>query len=95
MAEAWHPAKDAGNLAPARERAVTLADAAKVWAGSKVPSACDTKPVRDAVAGVATDTRAFADLVAKPAADSVLKSALSALHDRFEIANTACSKPHH
>jgi hypothetical protein len=90
MAATWHPVTGSNDFKPIREKAGALADAATAWSASKVPAACDTKPVRDAVALLRTDSRAIADLVAKQAADSTVKRALSALHDRFETVEEGC-----
>jgi hypothetical protein len=95
MAAAWHPAKDSANLKPARDKAPHLVVAAKALADSKAPESCNTKPVNDAVKGVAADARAFEDLIVRQANDATLKNALKLLHDKFEIANGACGKKHH
>jgi hypothetical protein len=46
--------------------------------------------VRDAVSASVTNARSVADLVAKQAPDSSLKSAMKKLHDDFEAAEHNC-----
>lgn len=94
MAATWHPAGQKNDLAPLRARAGELAAAARTWAAAPVPKACDTPATRSTVAGLATDARAIADLVAQPAStDAALKAALKALHDRFETVEESCKLP--
>lgn len=96
MAETWHPASRSDDLKPLRARAGALAEAARAWAAAVVPGACDTPATRATIAGLATDARALADLVAKPAAtDAQLKAALKALHDRFEPVEQGCTPGGH
>ena len=92
LAATWHPASKSDDLKPLRERAGALADAARTWAAAAVPKACDTPATRSTIAAVATDARALADLVAKPATtDAQLKASLKALHDRFEPVEHGCA----
>jgi hypothetical protein len=91
MAATWHPAGQKNDLKPLRAQAGALADAARTWAAAPVPKACDTPATRRTIAGLAADSRALADLVAKPAStDAELKTALRALHDRFETVEESC-----
>jgi hypothetical protein len=96
MAASWHPAK-ADDLKPARAKADSLSAAAKTWAAAKVPAACDTKPIRDAIADVVTGSAKVADLAQKNVADAELKAALHDLHERFEVVEKGCKpgKSHH
>jgi hypothetical protein len=89
LAATWHPVGK-GDFKPVKEKAAKLAEAAKAWGESKVPAACDKKPVRDAVAASVVNARAVADLVAKQAPDSSLKGAMKKLHDSFEPAEHDC-----
>ena len=92
MMATWHPAQGKGDLAPARAQAGAMADAARTWAAAAVPTACDTPATRTALTALATDSRALAELAAKPAtADAELKAALKALHDRFEPLEHGCA----
>ena len=87
-----HPAQGKGDLAPTRAQAGAMADAARTWAAAAVPKACDTPATRTALTALATDSRALAELAAKPAtADAELKAALKALHDRFEPLEHGCA----
>lgn len=90
MMETWHPVSKSGDLKPIRAKATAMSDAAKTWAASTVPAACDTKPIRDAVAAVARDSRSLADLVAQQGADAELKTSLAKLHDTFEVVEGGC-----
>ena len=92
LAATWHPASKSDDLKPLRAHASALADAARAWAAAAVPKACDTPATRTTIAGLATDARALADLVAKPATtDAQLKASLKALHDRFEPVEHGCA----
>jgi hypothetical protein len=97
MMATWHPASGSNDLAPARAKADSLAAAAVAWAGSAVPAACDTKATRETIARVAADSRAFAALARTTAPDAQVKTALAALHDRFETVEKSCkpAAPHH
>ena len=91
MMQTWHPASGANDLAPARAKAGAMADAARAWAAAAVPAGCDTAEVRATVARLATESRALADLAARPeTTDAALKAALKALHDRFEVVEHGC-----
>jgi hypothetical protein len=92
MMQTWHPASAKNDLAPARARAGALADAARSWAAAPVPKACDTPANRAALKSLDTESRAFAELAAKPATtDAALKASLKALHDRFEPLEEGCA----
>jgi hypothetical protein len=92
MMATWHPAKGQSDLAPTRAQAGAMADAARVWAAAVVPKACDTPATRSALSALATDSRALAELAAKPSTPDVeLKTALKALHDRFEPLEHGCA----
>lgn len=90
MMQAWHPAKDAGNLAPARAQAAALAQHASQWAASTAPAACDTPAAREGVKKVQAGSQAFAKLVSGNAADAAVLAALRTLHDDFEAVNRGC-----
>ena len=94
MAATWHPAKS-GDLKVIRAKADSLTASAKVWAASKVPAACDTKPIRDAIADVVTGSAKVAQLVANNGADADVRTALSDVHDRFEVVEHGCQPKHH
>ena len=89
LAATWHPAAT-NDLKPLRATADSLAGAAKTWGDSKVPPACDAKPIKDAIAEVASGSAKVAQLVQKNAADAELKSALHDVHERFEVVEKGC-----
>lgn len=90
LAAAWHPAEKSNDLKPVREKATALSEAADKWAASTVPSACDTKKIRDAIKDVAAKSKDVAKLVATEAKDSEVKKALGDMHTRFEAAESGC-----
>ena len=94
MAATWHPAKN-NDLKPIRAQADSLSASAKRWAESKVPAACDTKPIKDAIAAVAAGSAKVAQMVAANAADAELRAALSEVHERFEVVEKGCKPGHH
>ena len=93
MAASWHPAKN-NDLKPARMKADSLAASARTWAASKVPTACDTKPIKDAIADVVTGSAKVAQLATAKASDADLRAALHDVHERFEVVEKGC-KPGH
>jgi hypothetical protein len=95
MMETWHPAKATGDLKPIRAKAGTMAEKAQAWAAATVPAACDKPETREALKLIAADSRALADLVARQGSDAEVKSALAALHDRFEPIEHGCKPAKH
>jgi hypothetical protein len=94
MAATWHPAKS-GDLKAIRAKADSLSSSAKAWAASKVPAACDTEPIRKAIADVVAGAGKVAQLVANNGADADVRTALSDVHDRFEVVEHGCQPKHH
>ena len=94
MAATWHPAK-AGDLKVIRAKADSLSASAKAWAASKVPTACDKKEIRDAMADVVTGSAKVAQLVADKGADADVRTALHDVHERFEVVEHGCQPKHH
>lgn len=96
MAAAWHPAKT-NDLKPIRAKADSLSAAARVWSESKVPTACDTRVIKDAIADVVTGSTKVLHLVHGNASDADLKSTLRDVHERFEVVEKGCKpeKAHH
>ena len=90
LAATWHPAAESNDLKPIRAKATALSEAAQAWAASKVPPSCDTKPIRDAIAAMATGSKDLATMVRKQAGNPIVKGALKALHDRFEVVEEGC-----
>ncbi|MDB4917940.1 MAG: hypothetical protein JWM95_5584 [Gemmatimonadetes bacterium] len=90
LAAGWHPAAMSGDLKPARARAATMSEAAQTWFASSIPIPCDTREIRDARTMVASESKAFEQLVAKQAPDAELKAALKTLHGHFEVVEKKC-----
>lgn len=91
----YHPAADKGDFAPLKAKAPDLAANAKTWAASAIPAACakpDTKASVDAIAAAAA---ALAGQVKTGAPDSELKTAISAIHEKFETVEHACMPMKH
>ena len=94
MAAAWHPAKS-NDLKPIRAKADSLSASALVWSKAKVPTACDTEPLRAAIADVVTGSAKVAHLVAQNATDADVRAALHDVHERFEVVEKGCKPKHH
>jgi len=90
MAATWHPVSKSGDFSVVRAKADSLSATAKRWAASKVPTACDKKEIRDAIADVVKGSDAVAALVAKKAIDADVRKALHDLHERFEVVEHGC-----
>jgi hypothetical protein len=95
MMRTWHPAKESNDLKPIRAKADSMAAAAAGWAKAAVPTACDSKATRATISQVAAESRALATLVRRRASDARVKSALAALHERFETVEESCKPAHH
>jgi hypothetical protein len=83
MADVFHPLKDSGNLQPIRTQAEDLAASAATWADAKLPAKVDNDDVRKQLADLKAGTRELADQVKLQAADAVVGSKLTELHDQF------------
>ncbi len=92
MAATWHPSAS-NDLQPIRAKADSLSASAKRWAGSAVPAACDTKPIRDAIADVVAGSAKVAQLVAAKASDADVRASLHHVHERFEVVEHGCHPP--
>ncbi len=92
MAATWHPAAS-NDLKPTRAKADSLLATAKKWAASAVPAACDTKPIRDAIADVVAGSVKVAELVAANASDADVRASLHEVHERFEVVEHGCHPP--
>lgn len=91
MMATWHPAKQRDDLAPTREKAAAMAEAAAAWMASSPPEKCATYEAGKVVATVAADSRALAGMVQGNATDAELKTALAALHETFEKVMHGCA----
>ena len=95
MAQAFHPLKDSGNVAPAKNLASDLAAEAERWAAASLPEQLNNDEIKSYLEKLKTDSRAFADEVAKGASDDVVKEKLTALHDQFHKIMEASKGGHH
>ena len=90
LAAAYHPVEKTGDLKPLRSSAGELSAAARSWSGSAAPAACNTEAVRSSVSAISIDALAIANQVLAGADDAALKTAIAALHEKFEGVEKAC-----
>ncbi len=83
MADAFHPLKDSGNLAPAKKLATQLAEEAERLASSSLPKKLSNDEMKSNLEKLKTDSKALADEISKGATDEAIKQRLAALHDQF------------
>ncbi len=83
MAEAFHPLKDSGNLAPVKQMINDIADQAAKWAAAPLPKKVDNADMKSKIEKLKTDTRSLANEMAKGATDEMITEKLTALHDQF------------
>jgi len=83
MADVYHPLKDSGNLAPIKSRAEELATSASAWADATLPEKVDNEEVKGLLIKLKDGTRGLADQIKAGAADDVIQSQLTSLHDLF------------
>ncbi len=104
MADAFHPLKDSGNLAPAKKLATQLAEEAERLASSSLPEKLSNDEMKSNLEKLKTDSKALADEISKGATDDTIKQRLGALHDQFHKIMEASqggheddeeSEPHH
>lgn len=93
MMATWHPARDKGDLAPFRAKAKEMVASAKALAASTAPKGCDAPKLKETAALLPAETQGAADLVASNANDATIKSALKALHDKFDVLEMGCTMP--
>ena len=91
MMDTWHPAKGKNDMKPFKARANDMAAAAKLLSMSTPPKGCDAPGLRKASTDLSPATADAAVLVARNASDAELKTALAALHERFEVLEKGCS----
>lgn len=89
----FHPVQK-GDLAPLKANVATLAAKASDWNASTPPAACASQAMKESVAWLATNSAALAAKVKSGAADSELTAAITAIHDRFEVAEKGCAAKH-
>lgn len=95
MAEAFHPLKDSGNLAPAKKLATQLAEEADHWASSSLPDKVNNDEMKSNLEKLKTESRSLADEISKGASDDLVKTKLNSLHDRFHKIMEAWQGDHH
>lgn len=83
MAESFHPYKDSANLAPAKEMAKELSDAAAQWASAELPEKVNNEDMKAALQQLSSDSQGLLQLVNESAADSLVANSLTKLHDTF------------
>jgi hypothetical protein len=83
MAEAFHPYKDSSNLAPAKEMAKEMADAAAQWASAELPEKVKNDEMKATLDQLSTGSQDLLKLVTENAADSLVANSLVGLHDTF------------
>lgn len=89
LGAAFHPTEQ-GNFAPLKATADTLAARAKAWSLSTAPASCASAEVKASVGWLATSTADLASQVRAGAADPALKSAIAAIHEKFESVEKTC-----
>lgn len=83
MAESFHPYKDSSNLAPAKEMAKELADAAAQWASAALPEKVNNDEMKATLTQLNAGSQDLLKLVTDNAADSTVAKSLTDLHDTF------------
>ncbi len=83
MAGTFHPSEN-GDLAPLKEKARAMADAAKAWKESEIPASYQKDGVTETLEKLATESDALAVKVeGGKASDKELTADINALHERF------------
>jgi hypothetical protein len=83
MAESFHPYKDSANLAPAKEMAKEMADAATQWAAAELPEKVRNDEMKANLQQLTAGSQDLLKLVTDNAADSVVGKSLTNLHGTF------------
>lgn len=91
MMATWHPAKGQNDMAPLKAKVGDMVAAAKVLAASKAPAGCQKPEMLKVQAELPVESQKLADMVKNKASDADLKTALSALHDKFEVLGDGCN----
>ena len=92
MAEVYHPYKDSGNVAPARQMMEQLATEAEKWAAAPLPEKVNNDETKAKLERLKTETRALADEIKNGATDEALGAKLNPLHDLFHEVQEAWYK---
>jgi hypothetical protein len=89
----FHPVEK-GDFAPLKANAATLAEKASAWKSSTAPAACASPESKQTVEWLASSTATLAEQVKSGAADAALKSAITEIHDKFEVVEKSCVSKH-
>ena len=95
MMATWHPAKERNDLGPIRAQVEAMVKAAELVGRSTPPGSCARPELAAARTGLAGETRKVAALVKAKADDAALKTALSRLHEAFEVLEEGCGGGEH
>ena len=90
IAATYHPVKSKKDLRPLREKADSLAAAARAWAASTPPASCASEEVRTTIGTISTDALALGNQVLAGDTDAALTTAITGLHSRFEKVEMQC-----
>jgi len=83
MAQAFHPMKDSGNLAPAKQVINELAEAASKLASSDLPEKVDNPGMKSELEKLKKDAKSLSDDIKNNLSDELVKEEFSALHQQF------------
>jgi len=83
MANAFHPLKDSGNVAPAKQLIKQLADEAEKWSNSELPEKVNTPEMKEKLQKLKADTRSLENEIQSGATDDIIKKKMNQLHDQF------------
>jgi hypothetical protein len=99
LAEVYHPLKDSGNVAPARQLLSSLAEKADSLATASLPEKVDNAGMKLLISQITADTKTLADEIRMGASDSVITQKLEPIHDQFhkihELWSGTEHKEHH
>jgi hypothetical protein len=94
MAKTFHPAEE-GKLEPIKVRSQEMLDKAIVWQNSTAPEGYNQKAVKKSLKDLVKGAKEINNLVKEKAADDVLKTKLSRLHDVFHEIMEKCENESH
>lgn len=83
MAEAFHPLKDSGTVAPAKKLAHQMAEEADRWASAPLPEKVNNEEMKSNLEKLKTETKSLAEEIDKGASDDIIKAKLNSLHGQF------------
>lgn len=91
MAATFHPS-EAGNLAPLKQKADSLAIVAKMWQVSAIPSNYKPAETKSALENLVAKTTEINNAVAANKSDADLKKLIAEAHDIFHHIAGECKK---